>query len=156
MAKVVTCVRLCGFIENLTRGQQYEVVEEDRERQQVRVRNDKGRLRWFPQLYFDLIPALVSWQFSAAIEDEIEQPWCPDVSFTLSDGTRRGCTVATPQFLTLVLEPPMPQPAFWASELIIVRSYATEAVDQALRHLDEKGVLIQASTLIEPVEEDED
>ena len=155
MGNLITCVRIGVHGSNLTHGQQYEVVEENTERRQVRIRSNRGRLRWFPRLCFDLIPPLVSWQFDEKIEDEVEQEWAPNVSFLLSDGRRRWSILATPQFLTMMFEPPMPHPGFWASNLIVVRSYAPEVVDQALRHLDEEGELINASELIEPVEEDQ-
>ena len=69
-------------------GQQYEVVEENEDKDLVRVRLPDGRLRRFPRLCFDLVPALVAWKFDTEIEDEVHQSWCPEVTFTLSDGTR--------------------------------------------------------------------
>ena len=157
---LVTCVRVKGHDRNLTHGQQYEVVEEDEGKDEdkdlVRVRLPDGRLRRFPRLCFDLVPALVAWKFDDEIEDEVHQGWCPEVTFTLTDGTRRWCVLATPQFLIRYLGPPLPQPRFWASNLIVVRSYADEAVEEALRHLDEQGELIVASKLIESGETEDE
>ena len=136
-------------------GHQYEVVEEDENKDLVRVRLPDGRLRRFPRLCFDLVPALITWKFDCGMEDEVHQAWCPEVIFTLTDGTRWWCILATPQFLIQYLGPPLPQPGFWASNLVVVRCYTTEAVEEALRHLDEQGELITASKLIEAHEAEE-
>lgn len=146
---LVTCVRLRGHGHNLAVGQSYEVVEEDEDKDLVRIRLPDGRMRRFPRLCFDLVPALVGWKFDDEIKDEVHQPWCPEVTFTLTDGTRRRCILATPQFLIQYLEPPLAQPGFWASNLVVVRNYTVGVVGEALRALDEQGELIAASKLIE-------
>lgn len=151
----VTCVRVRGHDRNLTHGQQYEVIEEDKDKELVRVRLPDGRLRRFPRHCFDFIPALISWKFDDEIEDEIHQAWCPEVTITLTDGASRWCILATPQFLIQHLGSPLPQPGFWASNLVVVRSYTAEAVEEALRHLDERGELIAASKLIEAYDSEE-
>ena len=153
---LVTCVRVKGHDRNLTHGQQYEVVEEDEDKDLVRIRLPDGRLRRFPRLCFDLVPALVAWRFDDEIEGEVHQGWCPEVTFTLTDGTRRWCILATTQFLIQYLGPPLPQPGFWASNLVVVGGYTTKAVEDALRHLDEQGELIAASKLIEAHEAEEE
>lgn len=153
---LVTCVRVGVHSYNLTYGQQYDLIEEDEDKLLVRIRLPNGRLRRFPRLCFDLIPALVKWEFASKIEDELNQGWLPEVHFTLSDGTVRWCILTTPQWLAHCLEPPMPHPGFWASNLIVVRNYAREVVEAALRDLDEQGELIAASKLIEPFSEEEE
>ena len=71
-------------------------------------------------------------------------------------GQGEWCILAMPQFLIQYLEPPLPQPGFWASNLIAVRSYTPKIVEKALRYLDEQGELIAASKLIEVSESEEE
>lgn len=154
---VVTCVCVNVYGDDLIRGQKYEVVEENLERCQVRVKGGNGRLRWFPSKCFDFdnqpVLTLTEWQFDVEIDGD-NQTWMPEIKVALSDGSQRFCIVTTPQTIAHLLVGPMPY--FWDSHLIVVPSYAPEIVDKALRDLDVQDNLLEASYSIEPGEPEGD
>ena len=147
---VVTCVCVNVYRDDLMRGQKYEVVEENLERCQVRVKGGNGRLRWFPSKCFDFgnqpVLTLTDWQFDIEIDGN-SQAWIPEIKVAFSDGSQRFCLVATPQTIVHLLVGLTPY--FWDSHLIIVPNYAPEIVDKALRDLDAQGNLLEASYSIE-------
>lgn len=158
VGKLVNCVSVGTYEGKLTRGQKYIVLEHDSEQQRVRIRGNNGRIRWYPMYCFDLeggsVPILLRWQFDDPIEDEADD-WV-EVSFDLSDGTRRWCSLVTPARLKWHLEQPLADPGVRASHLIVIRSLSSEDVDRMLRLLDQQDELLDASLPLGPREQSED
>ena len=150
---IIACTRVGVYEDNLTRGQCYEVMEEEVEKRQVRVKDNKGRLRWFPTSCFDFenqpVLTLAGWQFDDEIEGD-RQTWIAEIRITLNDGSLKFCIVATPQTIAHLLVGSVPY--FWDSHLVVVPSYAPEIVEKALRDLDAQGNLLRASYSIESSE----
>lgn len=151
--EMVTCISVGVYQDNLTRGKQYALTEENGERHQVHIKGDQGRLRWFPSFCFDFennpVSHLVSWQFDNDIESDA-QTWMPEALLALSDGSRRFCLLATPQTLAHLVS--SPGSYFSSHHLVVVCSYDFNTVDKALHHLDASGCLAETSLLI--VDED--
>ncbi len=150
MKKMITCTSVSIYQEALTRGQQYEVLDEDTTKQQVKIRGDNGRVRWFPMTCFDLegrpVAVMVRWQFDNPIENEFDD-WV-EVSFDLSDGTRRWCSFVTPDRLKRLLDQQHAEPGYWSTHMILVRSLTPEVIERMLRVLDQKGKLLDASVML--------
>ena len=149
MAQPITCTS--AGIYALTRGQQYELLADDEQKEQVKVRADNGRIRWFPAYQFDLsggkVPVLASWRFDDPIIDELNgrdeiNNWV-DVVIDLDDGTKRWCQMATPEYLKQLLGPRPDEPMVYARNLIVVRNLARATVEQVLRYLGQQGELIE-------------
>jgi hypothetical protein len=147
MSKFATCASIGSYADALTRGKQYEVLDEDHTRQQVKILGDNGRVRWYPSACFDLdgtpTPLMTYWQYDAAVGDPLDD-WI-EVSFDLSDGTRRWLSFVTPLRLKRLLEAPASEMSIWSDHMVIVRSLEPERIDQVLKMLDQDGDLIKAS-----------
>jgi hypothetical protein len=83
------------------------------------------------------------WQYDAAVGDPLDD-WI-EVSFDLSDGTRRWLSFVTPLRLKRLLEAPASEMSIWSDHMVIVRSLEPERIDQVLKMLDQDGDLIKAS-----------
>ncbi len=157
MGQMITCTRASTYPSALTRGKAYELLAEDADKGKVRIRGDNGRTRWYPASYFDLegrpVPMLTGWKFDDPIDDDDEATSWVEVSFNLSDGTRRWSMLFTPDRLKRGLEQPnIDPPGFHAPHLIVVRSLDPADVDRTLRYLDEQHELLEASLPIGPSE----
>jgi hypothetical protein len=148
----VTCKIANSYPSMLTRGKKYKVVDINENKSLVRIVCDNGRTRWFSYNYFDLegkeIPMLIDWMF----DDEVEQverddylTWV-EVSFHLSDGTKRWCKLITPELLSKILNQTNINPPGWyIPNIILVRSFEIQDVERVLRDIDDNGKLIEAS-----------
>jgi len=157
MGQLITCTSVSNY--PLTRGKQYQLIVHDAERNQVRVRADHGRSRWFPAYCFDLsggaVPVLDAWRFDDPVIDALNgrdetYNWV-DLILKFDDGTQRWCQLMTPDYLKALIDNPI-EPMFCAKNAIIVRDLATATVEQVLLHLDQQGELIEFSL---PFEQDE-
>ena len=136
----------------LTRGKKYKVIDINEDKALIRIVADNGRTRWFSSYKFNLegkeIPMLIDWKF----DDNIEQvkrddylTWV-EVSFNLSDGTKRWCKLLTPELLSKILnQPNINSPGWYIPNVILVRSFDIQDVDTVLKELDEDDNLIDAS-----------
>ncbi len=149
MAQIITCIN--AGIYALTRGRQYDLLAHDAEKQQVRVRADLGRCRWFPDYHFDMsggtVPILEAWRFDDPVVDTLNgrdetNNWV-DVRLQFDDGTLRWCQMATPNYLKSLLD--NIEPMVYSKHLIVVRDLATATVEQVLRYMNQQGELIDFS-----------
>lgn len=147
MNKNVICVSVGVFSHALTRGQLYEVIEEDTAKGQIKIRGDNGRVRWYPLYCFaqegTSAPRLREWCFAESVQDFYND--LVDVSLELDDDTCRWCIVATPDYLKQLLASPRSEPGIWIAHMIIIHDLTHNSVDAMLRYLDQQGYLIQAS-----------
>ncbi|MES2459789.1 MAG: hypothetical protein V4671_04340 [Armatimonadota bacterium] len=158
MGQLITCTS--AGVYALTRGCQYELLAHDAEKQQVRVRADLGRGRWFPADNFDLTGGsatlLTAWRFADPVVDELNgwdetNNWVV-ISLTFDDGRERWCQMATPDYLKGLLAERSQEPMVYARNLIVVRNLMTATMEQILRYLDQQGELMEYSLPYEPPE----
>ncbi len=98
MCPIITCVSVGSYADALTRGKQYEPIAHDTAKNQIRVRGNNGRTRWFNADCFDLTgnvaPTLTHWKFDDPVWDAINGRDATnnavEVSLTLSDETVAG------------------------------------------------------------------
>lgn len=154
MDREITCTSIGMYRGALTRGRKYAIWAEDPRKRQVKIRGDNGRTRWFPMGCFDLeggeVPVLVKWQFDEEVQDEMSD-WV-DVSFELSDGDRRWCSLVTPHRLIEYFEQPDAGSGLHCANLIVVPVLTIDRVDRVLHDLDDQGELIEASLSLKSVE----
>lgn len=147
----ITCTSIGMYDGALTRGRKYAILAEDPDKRQVKILGDNGRARWFPMGYFDLeggqAPILVKWRFDDEVQDEMND-WV-DVSFELSDGELRWCTLVTPRRLIQYFEQSDAGPGLHCSNLVVVPDLTAARVERVLHHLDDHGELIGASLPLE-------
>ena len=130
----------------LTRGNGYEVLDQDPKKGRLRLKSDNGRARWFPSECFDLrgraVSTLTLWKF----DDDVTDPfgWI-EVSLTFSNGSRRWSILFTPDRLKTLLEHPEGDAGIQSAHMIIVKDLEWATVEAALRTFDEQGELEGAS-----------
>lgn len=128
----------------MTRGKQYEIVDQDRDK--YRIIGDHGKRVWINHSYFYLghvfVLQMTDWKF----DDEITEWNFVEVTISLNNGSRRWCNVTTPEKLVEhFMNPMMDPPGFYMEHLIIMKSLDTATVDQTLKHLDSQGQLEKAT-----------
>lgn len=155
--KKATCRTASIYTEALTRGNIYEILAEDVEKGKVKVKGDNGRTRWFSTACFDLkcnpVPVMIDWQFDDPVSenDDGTDPNWVEISFRLSDGSRRWCIVYTPERLARSLQrPDIDPPGMYIPHMIIARSYRKDDIERILRYLDDEDELIGASKELNP------
>ena len=148
-----TCKCVSIYSDALTRGLKYKVIEIDDEKQQVRIRGDNNRTRWFPFYCFDLTGADVPEIESIWIEAEELPPdeWNPltgdtDVTVKLTDGTFWVASFFTYQRIrTIVADFKISGEClhgkyFWVSDMILVDEVSRERIEEVVKHLLSENV----------------
>jgi len=164
--QIATCVCVSVYEDALTRGLKYKVLEIDEEKQQVKIKGDNGRTRWFPINCFDLTGADVPEIESIWIEAEEWPPdeWNPltddtDVTVKLTDGT---CWVASfftyQRIRTIVEESKMSGEFlhgkyFWISDMILVDEVSRERIEEVVKHLLSEDMFQEVFRRCDGVEE---
>jgi hypothetical protein len=147
MSVLITCLGVGAYADALTRGKQYVLLDADAQKRQVKITTDRGRVRWFPMLLFDMqvgpAPVLAEWQFDESVADEATD--MVEVSLLFSDGARRWCWVTTPRYLHTRLEQPRAEPGVWIPHMLVVRCLSPDLVGALLQQIDQQGDLLQAS-----------
>ena len=152
IGKVITCRNATLYPGMLTRGKEYTVLDIDDEKNVFKLKCDNGRTRLFPMSDFDIegkpVPFLINWKFDDDPEETKSEDFLcwVEVTFVLSDKSRRWCKFYTPDLLYRVLnQPHVNPPGFFMNKFIAVRSLEFEDVDKVLKYLDENDELIEAS-----------
>jgi len=52
MGRIVICSSVGVYTEALTRGKEYRVIAEDKDKDQIKIIGDNNRSRWFREFYF--------------------------------------------------------------------------------------------------------
>lgn len=161
MGPLITCT--CAGVYALKRGKQYELLAHDTEKDQVRLRGDLERIRWFPAHHFDLsggsVPVLADWCFDDPVISE-RNGWDEtynwvNVTLTFDDATQRWCQMAPPEYIRGLMTHHLADPMVYAKNLIIVRDLVMATVSQVLAHMDQQGELLEFSLSLEPSEQPE-
>jgi hypothetical protein len=153
LGKLITCTSESSHRAALTRGKQYELLDEKDGK--VRVRGDNERTRWYSALCFDLegnpAPRLIRWKFDGP-PDELPEMLI-ELTMQFDDGTYRWSIIATPTSLKNLLEDRDMEPGIWASHMIVARSLNPADISLTLSDLDRNGDLLNASKLLQYEEE---
>jgi hypothetical protein len=148
----VVCTSESVYAGALTRGGTYEVAEVDDGARQLRVRDDRGRLRWYPTYCFATEGEVVALLASYVVDDPIEDPtadWV-EVTVTLTDGGRRWCAFTTPAHVAqrgeqLEADGRSFRAFFAVPHAIVVTRLSTGVIEATLRQLDREGLLEQCT-----------
>ena len=152
----LVCVAEGAHPGRLTRGRVYDVAASDPARALVRVRDNGGRLRWYPSAVFaapDFVPTrLVTFTLDDAIADPADD--CVEVTLHLSDNTRRWLTFTTPTRLARTGDAySLPEGVIVHAHLllahvIVLSSISADAIAAVLAYLDGQGELSACSQLL--------
>ena len=150
-----TCVAVSIYAEALTYGKRYEIIAWDEGKNQVKIRGDNGRARWYPCGCFDMtgreVPRLLHIQFSDLMEVPVASSVEVDLEF--SDGQRRWCYFITPEILSQLGGEKMLGTerllSYHAPHMIVVSTISREIIEQALNYVESQGELFASSKLIE-------
>lgn len=141
---ICRCVGL--YKHALTRGKVYEVFKE--EDNKYRIQGNHGKRLWIDKFYFNdsliELPILDGWKF----DDDVTDPELNFIEVTLyfKDGSRRWCTITTPEKLIEHFKNPLiDPPGFNMQQLIIVKSLDLADIERTLRDLDNNDGLISAT-----------
>jgi len=153
MNKIVICNFVGVYKEALTRGKEYEVIEEDVEKEQIRIIGDNNRTRWYKKNLFVpygcCVPVLVNWQFDDTIHDPSENSLQHvEVTITLSNGQKRWGSICTKNGIFNYIERNMDASVLLLENWIIVNNFSHEVVNEALYHLDQQNQLISSTKLL--------
>ncbi len=143
--ETIVCARSAGYSGALTVGRQYALLERDEQGGKLRVEGDNGRTRWFPADCFDEgeVITLVDWQLD---DPEVDRHLGNvEVNLKFSDGSHRWCLCLTPQNLSTLLFENGQGPVMQGRHLLVVPSLEDAAIQAALDHLEEQGLLLEAS-----------
>lgn len=146
-SEIVVCNDIGPYLEALTRGNEYEVIAEDEEKEQFKIKGDNNRSRWFKKYYFVSsgisVPVIVSWKFDDSVEDSSANSLEHiEISILFNDGQTRWCSICTKSGLMDYLERNMDGNVYLIENQIIVRSFSYESVNDALNDLDQHNQLI--------------
>ncbi|MFT9819304.1 hypothetical protein [Lysinibacillus sp. NPDC056185] len=152
MKEIVICNSIGSYSGALTRGKEYVVIEENKEKEQIRIVDDNNRTRWYKKYYFvphgTSVPVLAKWKFDDEIIDSSEKSLEHiEVTFTFSDGQRRWCSICTKQGLKDYVERNMDGNVLLIENQIIVKDFSYEIVNRAFFDLDQQNELLNASLL---------
>lgn len=155
MRPIITCTT--EGIYDITQGRSYPLLALDEENGRVKLRADNGRVRWFPVPYFDLhgdvsVPLLARWQFDQPVTDiatgGTEKDNLVEVSFMMTNHTRRWCFFVTPLYLQRLMQERSPEQGLYACHMIVARDLRVATVDSILREMDRQGSLLRHSLLL--------
>jgi len=153
----LTCVNISVFERALTRGKVYDILAYNAEKNQVKIRTDNNRLRWFPFYCFGSGKEPVAKLKDIHIDDKIERPYCDSIEVTLSFltgeiETKRWCHFLTPAFLYKGFFDSL-KPQIFNQHGIFLPVLTVDTITDAIHYLEAQNRL-EACTL--PVGEESD
>lgn len=146
----LVCSSVGVYREALTRGEEYVVLDRNDERQQIRVKGDNGRIRWFPRYHFcsrdEEVPVLAEF----LIDDDLidTDQGCIEVVISLSNGERRFCWFATPTALGNcgeMLGDTGCRYHYCNRHFVIATDVSRESIGRVLREIESQGCLLECT-----------
>lgn len=135
----IYCKNIGVYSGQLTKRKSYIIEEINAEN--IRIRNDEGRLSWYSDFYFSLNnePEITS----IHIDDEIENTESDAIEVTIefSDKTKYWMTFTTPKYLDKILEG---EPYFSSKHFMIIKHLTEESIKSTVLKLDEQNELIES------------
>jgi hypothetical protein len=160
----VICISQGNYSDALTRGRRYSVLTRHHTREQIRIRGDNERNRWYPNYLFDFENNPVSMMVSYTVDDHIENgtnDWV-DVTITFNTGELRWCSFATP----LALATHSRMGSFTSEsnihyycgmqDVIVTNELTFERIGEMLKHMDSQNDLMKCILHLEPYVKDVD
>jgi hypothetical protein len=151
----VICVRESNYRSALTRGKQYKVLATNTEKQQVRVKGDNGRSRWFPDYCFGSVNqpviTMVSYEAYSSF-NAFEQDTDIEVIVHLSDSQTRHCWFATPTALSKSggwIDGTQIPFHYSNRNVIIANQLSEDLIGRMLRYIDGQGKLFECTSPID-------
>lgn len=134
----VYCRSIGIFSSQLTKRKSYAIIEVNL--QNVRIRNNEDKIRWYSKFYFDLNsePEIVSIHIDEEILDEESDT--VEVTIEFSNSERYWVVFTTPKYLDQVLNEEI---YFSVFHYIIVRKLNEHSIQSAIYRLDEQDELIE-------------
>lgn len=151
-----TCIAIGPYADALSYGAHYQVLAAHDEggRPQLKIPDDRGRVRWYPRSCFDLTGAPAPQIATVRLPDTLEQAAhnAIEAEILLSTGEWRWCVFtcpeALPHFGDLI---PGTATRLHAMPHLIVLSELTEVrIRQALQFLLEQGRLLDHTRAFSP------
>ena len=153
-----TCVAIGPYDDALTYGARYPVLaaNDEGDRPKLKIRNDLGRVRWYPRSCFDLTgasaPQLATVRFLDAPDETSEN--VIEVEFLVSTGEWRWCLFTCPEALPHYGDviPGTTTRLHAMPHLIVLTELTAERIRQALQFLLEQGRLLEHTRSFMPSE----
>ena len=147
---MLVCISVGSYKEALTRGKIYEVLDEEPEKEQVKIRGDNNRTRWYRKYYFDdpscSVPVVESWKFDDTIQDDSENSLEQiEITITFNSGEKRWCWICTKAGLIDNIERNMDGCVLFFENLIVVKNLTQSVVNEAIYELDQQNQIIGAT-----------
>ncbi|MFF2175430.1 hypothetical protein ACFVT8_03035 [Lysinibacillus sp. NPDC058147] len=148
--KNLICRKHGAYPEVLTRGNKYQLVDINNDKEMVRIKCDNGRVRWFPLYLFSVnredVIELISWKFDDEVSNDVTETSWIEISLKMSDGSERWCILYTPERLGNFLQQPNLYPTgLHIKNMIVVKSYNIEDIQNVLDYLNQEDELIGAT-----------
>ncbi|WP_285399884.1 hypothetical protein [Lysinibacillus sp. fls2-241-R2A-57] len=148
--KNLICRKQGAYSEALTRGNTYQVIDINNDKEMVRIKCDNGRIRWFPLYLFNMnsedVIDLISWKFDDEVSNDANETNWIEISLKMSDGSERWCILYTPERLRNCLQQPNVYPTgLHIKHMIVVKSYNVEDIQSVLDYLNQEDELIGAT-----------
>lgn len=134
----VYCKDIGTYKDQLTKRKAYLI--EERNENNVRIKDDQGRLNWYADFYFDAEPqpeiSLIT------IDDPIQNAICDIVEVTIefSNKEKYWTTFTTPDYLKKLLDSHV---YFSMKELILVSELTENRIKEIVIDLDEQNELLE-------------
>lgn len=151
-----TCVAIGPYADALTYGARYNVLAATDKggRPQLKIRDDRGRVRWYPRGCFDLTGAPAPQIATVRLSDTLEQAAHSgiEVEILLSTGEWRWCVFTSPEALPHFgdLIPGTATRLHATPHLIVLTELTAERIHQALQFLLEQGRLLDHTRAFSP------
>lgn len=153
--KEVTCMSEGVYSGSLRYSHMYRVIAYDTDKRQMKVQNENGHVRWYPENCF--VPGRKEFPKLARILawDQIEdaQRSSVEVTIELSDGQRRWCFFITPEGLAHLdgqtLHGTVHLILYGAPHMIVLRDLSLQSIEEALSYIECQGELLACTRLIE-------
>jgi hypothetical protein len=151
----VTCVKACIYEEALTRGKVYEILEHNLKLNQVKIKGDNNRIRWYPADCFKFGSVPVTRVKSFKIDDEIEEPYCAytEITITISIGEqelKRWCYFITPDYAKKFFVDRINfEPMILGNHGMILPLLTYESITKAIEYLENRALIEEHSLPLE-------
>jgi hypothetical protein len=156
----VTCISQGNYIEALTRGKHYLVLDRDDAKEQIRVRGDNQRHRWFSSHLFDFENRPLLTMVSYTVDDKIENrshAWV-EVTITFNTGEHRWCSFTTPLALAEYgnfIPNTTIRFHYGLSHVIIANELSVELIGDMLKHVEAQNELMRCTLPLKPSNDDD-
>jgi hypothetical protein len=147
---IATCVNVGVYAHSLTYGNQYAVLAHNTDKNEVKVRGDNGKTRWYPDYCFDKTGQQVIRLVRTTIDDPLDRaPTSVEVQLEFSDGQQRWCYFITPEMLAQLggveqfgAERLL---SYHVPHMIVVSAITRVEIEQSLAFIESHGELLHCS-----------